>query len=188
MTRLPEITDRQDLPPDKQHIFDAIIESRGRIHLPFSLLLHSPHVAGYLEPLTKYVRYESSLTPALRELATITTSRELDCDYMWPTHSKYARDLGVPETTINLVGNRGPLDSLADDEALVIRYGRELLHDHRVSDTTFHAARARFGDRGVTDLTAHFGAYAFTACVLNAFEKAPSPNEARLPLRSECDG
>ena len=68
------------------------------------MLLHSPDIAGFAEPLARYIRYESTLAPALRELATITTSRELDCDYMWFAHARYAREQGVAEETIEVVG------------------------------------------------------------------------------------
>ena len=149
--------------------------------MPYGLFFYSPDVAGLSEPLGKYVRYESTLPPALRELATITTSRELNCDYMWFTHTRSAQEVGVSEETIGVVGNRGPLDSLNPDEALVVQYGRELLHDHCVSDVTWQAAKARFGNQGVTDLTAHFGWYSFTACALNSFQMDPPPGEARLP-------
>ena len=62
---------------------------------------------------------------------------------------------------------------MTDDERLVIRYGRELLRDKRVSEGTFSAARDRFGVQGVTELTATLGYYAMLACALNAFGVAP---------------
>ena len=67
------------------------------------------------------------------------------------------------------------------EEALVIGYCRELLHDHRVSEATFEAARARYGDQGLVDLTALVGYYVMLACGLNAFEAEPAPNAPRLP-------
>ena len=181
MPRLPQITTREELPQDKGHIFDAMMESRGRIGLPYALLLHSPELAGLAEPLGKHVRYESTLSPGIRELATITTSRELECDYMWFTHTKQARAAGVSDDTIETVGNRGSLDSLDEDEALTIRFGRELLNDKRVSESTWNAARTRFGVQGVTDLTGHYGWYSFVALILNGFEMEPSEGEPGLP-------
>ncbi len=62
---------------------------------------------------------------------------------------------------------------MTDHERLVIRCGRELVHDKRVSDGTFGAARERFGVQGVTELTATRGYYATLACALNAFGVAP---------------
>ena len=177
MARLPQITGREEVPQDKAQFFDAIMESRGRMGLPYALLLHSPELAAVAEPMGKHVRYGSTLSPAIRELATITTSRELDCDYMWSAHTKQAREAGVSDETIETVGNRGILDLLSENDALTIRFGRELLHDKRVSGETWEAARSIFGTQGVTDLTAHFGWYAFVACVLNGFEMETPPHE-----------
>ena len=181
MARLPEITAKEGVSADKQHIFDAIAESRGRVGGPFAMLMHSPDVAERIAHLGTYIRFESTLPPATRELAIITTSREFDCDYEWSAHSRLAAEAGVPDETIEAVANRADSASLTDDEALVVRYGRELLGQRRVSGDTFDAARGRFGDRGVLELTATVGYYAMMACVLNAFQMQPPPGAPRLP-------
>ena len=79
------------------------------------------------------------------------------------------------------MANRTVLDGLTDDEALVIGYGREMLGGKRVSDDTFGKAEARFGVKGVTELTATIGYYAMLACALNTFEVEPAPGAERLP-------
>ena len=181
MARLPEITDKQDMPPDKRPIFDQIASSRGRIGFPFSLLLNSPEVAGRTAHLGSYIRFESVLSPVNRELAIITTSREFDCRFEWAFHAPLALEAGVRREAIDVVANHGDLDSLTADEAMIIGYGRELFRDHRVSDETFRIARARIGDKGITELTATFGYYAMLACTLNALEAEPPADRPRLP-------
>ena len=181
MARVPEITARDSVPSDKRHIFDEIAGSRGTVRGPFAVLLNSPEVAGRAAHLGTYIRFESILSPAERELAIITTSRAFDCQYEWSAHAILAREAGVREEAIEVVANRGALDSLTKDEALVVGYTREVLRDHRVTDETFAAARARFGDQGVTELTATVGYYSMLACALNAFEVTPAPDTPRLP-------
>lgn len=86
----------------------------------------------------------------------------------------------MPEATIAAVERGadpaagGPDAPFNMDEALVVRFGRDLLQRHRVDDATFAAARARFGERGVVELVATFGYYALLACVLNAAEVEPA--------------
>ena len=92
-----------------------------------------------------------------------------------------AREAGVREEAIQVVANRGALELLGEDEARIVKYGRELLRDHRVSDETFEAAKTRFGNQGVTELTATMGYYAMLAYGLNAFEVEPAPDASRLP-------
>ncbi len=181
MARIPQIRQRGEVSEDMARHFDSIASSRGRVSGPFSVLLNSPEVAGRAAHLGAYIRFESTLAPAVRELAIITTSREFDCDYEWSAHVVLAREEGVREEAIQAVAARGDLDGLSDDESLVIRYGREMFRDKRVSDATFDRAMDRFGAQGVTDLTATMGYYGMLACALNTFEVEPAPNAERLP-------
>ena len=181
MARIPQIATRDEMPPDQRHVFDGIMDSRGRIGGPFAVLLNSPEVAGRTAHLGTYIRFESTLSSHDKELATITASREFDCDYEWSAHEPLAREAGVRQEAIEVVANHGALESLTRDEALIVRYGRELLRERRVSDATFQAAKAKLGVRGVTELTATYGYYAMLAYALNAFEVEPPPGAPRLP-------
>ena len=179
--RVPQIQKRSDVPSEAAHHFDSIASSRGRVSGPFSVLLNSPEVAGRAAHLGAYLRFESTLEPDIKELAIITTSREFDCDYEWSAHVVLAREAGVRTAAIDAVANRGPLDELEADESLVIGYGREMFGNKRVSDATFTAAKEKFGNQGVTELTATMGYYGMLACALNTFEVEPAPDAERLP-------
>ena len=181
MPRVPRIQQRSDVPAEAAHHFDSIASSRGRVSGPFSVLLNSPEVAGRAAHLGAYIRFESTLDPDIKELAIITTSREFDCHYEWSAHVVLAREAGVRGEAIDAVANRGPLEGLEADESLVIRYGREMFQNKRVSDDTFAAAKERFGNQGVTELTATMGYYGMLACALNTFEVEPAPDTERLP-------
>ena len=182
MTRIPRITERDQVAERHKSIFDAIAESRGRVSGPFSVLLNSPEVAGRVAHLGSYIRFESTLEPQQRELAIITAAREFDCQYEWSAHAVLARNVGVRDAAIEAVANRAPVGSLSEEEATIISYGRQLFgDDHRVADSTFDAARQMFGDQGVTELTATYGYYGMLACALNAFQVEPAPGTPRLP-------
>ncbi|MDO8670753.1 MAG: carboxymuconolactone decarboxylase family protein [Dehalococcoidia bacterium] len=181
MARLPEITSKADLPADKRHIFDAIGESRGTVGFPFSLLLNSPEVAGRIAHLGTYLRFESTLPPIDREIAILIAARESDCEFEWAFHSRLALQTGVAQETIDVIAQRGDLDQLTETEAQLLAYGRELLRNHRVTNDTFEAARAKFGNQGVTELTAILGYYSMLACALNAFEAEAPLGRPRLP-------
>jgi 4-carboxymuconolactone decarboxylase len=131
--------------------------------------------------LGAYVRFESDLSGAIRELAILATARVFDCLYEWAFHQPLARDEGVDDEAIDVVATRGSIDGLDETETTVVDYGRQLFDDHRVTDATFAAARETFGVRGVTELTATIGYYAMLACVLNAFEVLP---DEETPLAS----
>ena len=50
---------------------------------------------------------------------------------------------------------------------------KELLENHKVSDTTFNAVKDKLGVQGVTDLTVTVGYYSMISCVLNGMEMLP---------------
>lgn len=181
MTRIPEITRRDQVADEHQALFDAIAESRGRVRGPFSVLLNSPEIAGRAAHLGSYIRFESTLSPQQRELAIITAAREFDCQYEWSAHAVMAKNEGVGEDAIDAVANRAPVGSLTEEEATIISYGRQLLGDHRVTDSTFDSARQIFGDQGLTELTATYGYYGMLACALIAFQVEPAAGTPRLP-------
>ena len=181
MPRLPQITDKASLSAEDHAIFDAITESRGAIVGPFPTLLHSPEVAARISHLGHYLRFDCALSPAEREVAILTAAREANCAFEWAAHVRLGRQAGVRDETIEAIANRAPVDGVNADDGLIIAFGRQLLHDHKVAPETFEAALKRFSGRGVVDLTALLGYYTMIACVLNGFEVAPAEGAARLP-------
>lgn len=177
MARLPGLNRRELLPPDAQPVYDEIMASRGRITPTFAVMLHSPQVAQRAAHLGTYMRFESSLDSPARELAALAAAHLCKCAYEWTAHQAPAREHGVSEAAIAALGSDGPLTGLAEAEALIIRFARGILIEHTVDPATFAAARLRFGDRGVVDLTATLGYYSMIACILNAtgVEAAPRP-------------
>lgn len=181
MSRIPEITSRDALPEESRPIFDAIAASRGHVQGPFAVLLHSPEATERIAHLGTYLRFETGLPTADLELAVLAGAREWDCEFEWSAHGSLARKAGVREEAIQVIAHRRPLDQLTADEALIVRYVQELLRNRRVSAETFAAARSRYGDKGITNLTAAIGYYGLLACVLDAFEVEPLPGTPRLP-------
>jgi len=170
MARIPEVAERSSLPAAQQPIFDAIAASRGRVGVPFSLLLHSPEAAGRIAHLGAYLRFESPLQAAERELAILTAARESDCNFEFAAHARLGREAGVREEAIEALRARAPLAAFTADEARIVDFGRQLLREHRVAPDTFAAVHERFGDAGLVDLVALLGYYTLLACALNAFE------------------
>lgn len=181
MARIRQITERHEVASEHGDIFDSIAASRGRVGGPFSVLLNSPEVAGRAAHLGAYLRFESILPDAHKELAIITAAREFDCEYEWGAHEVLARKAGVRDEAIDVVANKRDVTGLNEDEALIVSYGREILTDHRVSKATYDAAMAKYGEQGVTELTATFGYYCMLACALNAFEVEPRDDMPKLP-------
>ncbi len=179
-SRIPPVTDRSELPADAYKHYDSIAETRGSVTGLFSVLLNSPELAGRIGSLGAYLRYESELPDASRELAILTAARQFDCAYEWASHAPIAADVGVRKDAIDSLAENAPLSEFETDERTIIAYGRELFNTQSISDETYEAAHDRFGRSGIIELTATFGYYAMLACILNAFEVPPKEDGPQL--------
>ncbi len=55
MPRIAPITSKSELPAEHQAAADAVVKVFGQIRGPFSILLHSPGLAGKLIPLVPFL-------------------------------------------------------------------------------------------------------------------------------------
>lgn len=187
MTRLPNLTKRDEVPEELLDAYDRVAEARqGVVSGPYGVLLHSPELAHRTAVLGEYTRWNSVLTSRQTETAVLATARELDANVMWASHVRLGREAGVPVDTIEVIAAVGDLDTLEPVEAAIVQYVRELLGPtHRVADVTFEAARGHLGDQGVVDLTGLLGYYSIVGYTLNAFEVEPPEGSPALSEKPE---
>jgi 4-carboxymuconolactone decarboxylase len=182
MARIATIDKKEDLAPENQPIYDAIAQSRGVVGGPWLALLHSPELAGRTAHLGSYVRFESSLDHNLVEFTALVTARELECKHEWAAHVAHGQKAGIPIATIRAVYEKKGTEHFSSEDAQIVSFVREMLHSHRVAETTYQAVYARLGERGMVELTATIGYYAMLACTLNTFDvaTATAPEEFKI--------
>jgi 4-carboxymuconolactone decarboxylase len=132
--------------------------------------MNSPELAGRAAHLGAYIRFESTLTGPIRELAILTTVREFECIYPWTGHVRIAREEGVADETIEVIADNKSVESLDPLEQLVIQFARQLLRDTRIDDSIFDATKDHLGTQGVVELAGTIGYYSTMSCVLNAVD------------------
>jgi len=165
-----EILERDAMTPAQLELYDRIAGKRGAVRGPFNLWLYSPELCDKVEALGRFVRFDSSVPPQLRDLAILVTARHWDSSYMWHSYSRRAAEGGVAEEVIAAIAERRePPFKLSEDRA-VYTYVTELLGRHKVADGTFQKAVAAIGKPGLVELTALIGNYSMVAMALNAFE------------------
>jgi 4-carboxymuconolactone decarboxylase len=169
MARLSPITSKDQIAAKDHAIFDSIVASRGGVHGPFSMFMHSPEIAGRVAHLGAYVRFEGSLDMRVRVLAAMTVGREYEVLYIWGAQTGGARKLGVPETTIAAIRDNHSR-GVPPEDAQIIDFTRALLRKHRIDDATANAMRQRFGDDEFVQLTGAIGYYALLSMTMNACE------------------
>lgn len=173
MVRVTEIKQRTALPEDQRSAFDDIVASRGSIRGPFGVLLHSPELARRAAALGGYLRYESSLSPRIRETAVMATAGLNDCSYEWAAHEPIAREAGVPATVIDALRERRPAD-LDPEDRDIYELAVGIVQAHRVPAELFDRLQGRLGLTGLVEVVAAIGYWTFVAATLNTFEVLPA--------------
>ena len=170
MTRLPELP-YDSLDEAQRKVHDEITSGpRGSVRGPFSMLLHSPHLADRVQRLGEFVHYQCAVPQKLRELVVLTIARHWASDYEWAAHEPAARRAGLTDDVVEALrrGERPAFDDPA--EAETYEFCTELLRTGRVSDETFSAVNQRLGNAPTVDLVGLIGHYSLVAMTINVFE------------------
>jgi 4-carboxymuconolactone decarboxylase len=182
------------LTPEQRTLVDAIrsgprsqlktsaASAPGPIGGPFNVVLRSPGMGMIIQKLGEEIRFRSSLTGKLNELAILITARHHTSPYEWYAHHKLALAGGLnPAITKAIAEGRRP-EGMDADETLVYDFSTELHANHRVCDETFDAVKRRFGEQGVVDLIAVNGFYSLVSYLLNV-DGTPLPAGEPTPLQ-----
>src|SRR4030095_3863180 len=98
-------------------------------------------------------------------------------------HVGLARQAGTREEALHAVDTHGPLHGLTADEALIIRFGRELLESPQVSEDTLKPRRARYGGQALRELTAVMSVYTTNAAILRVMDHQAAADARHLTPR-----
>lgn len=180
--RFPAIPPER-MSPEQRAVADAIAGGpRGGLRGPFNALLRSPVLADRFQRVGEYLRFNSSIPPALNEFAILITAREWSAQYEWYAHHRLAMQAGLSPAIAQAVAEGRRPEGMSEDEALVYDFCTELHRTRTVSDATFERAKARFGEQGVIDLIGVSGYYVAVAMVLNVAQ-VPLPEGVAPPLK-----
>ena len=103
MTRYREISSAEMTSAQKEVHDEIVAGRRGRFGGPFQILIRAPEVCRHLQRLGEYLRWGSSLPPALSELAICLTARHLRVNLEWHAHAPLAIEAGVPTAAIEAI-------------------------------------------------------------------------------------
>ena len=169
MAKVP-LRSREELPPNKQHIYDSIAGTRGSVLNVFTALLNSPDAAEAAGNLGAYLRYRSPLDPGSREIAILTVARELDVAYEWAHHEPVGREVGVRDEVIESIrSGRAPM-GLPAKEGVFAQAAKELVRNRKLTDRTYQAVEHLIGPAQTIDLIVLVGYYSLLAGVINTLD------------------
>ena len=159
-----------------------IADEDGRLRGPFNAMLYVPALGHLLQEIGTVLRYQSTLTPRMREIAILIVAAHENSGYEWAVHAHQARLLGFSEDDL-LVVAQAKAGTLADPaEQSVIDAVREILDTGELSDAAFTQIRAALGDPALVELAVLVSHYRLLALVLRLF--GPNDTEQVPPGRA----
>jgi len=179
--RLPYLQ-RKDMDERAQKIFDTLPgrSAEGVLRGPLAFAAYNPAVAKALFDLHNAAVEQGTLTPHARELAILVACRETNYSMEWNGHEAAALKAGVDPKVIDVIRNNRALTGLADEDATIIRFGRQMLRDKVMDSDTFAKAASVFGRRGATDLVAVMSTYAVSGFYAIAVDEHLPPGRVDL--------
>lgn len=179
--RFPELAEAA-MSPAQRRVADAILSGpRRRLIGPFNAWLRSPELADRLQKVGEYIRFNSSMPTRLNELAILVTARVWGAQFEWWAHAKFALDAGLDAAIVDAIAAGRRPEAMQADERIVYDFCTELRRDRQVSDATYEAMRAAFGEQGIVDVIAASGYYDLVSMTLNVAEIAVPGGETPLP-------
>src|SRR5438105_13122906 len=152
--RLPYLQ-RKDMDEKVLPVFNTLpgLGKDGVLKGPLAFAAYNQGVAKALFDLHN-AAVAGALTPHVRELAIMVACRETNYNLEWNGHEATALRNGVDAKTLDVIRKRGSLTGLAEKDALVIKFGLQMLTDKKMDSATFAKAVELFGKNGATDLVA----------------------------------
>jgi 4-carboxymuconolactone decarboxylase len=180
LSRLPPVQ-RADLDQEGRRVWD-IITSDGRAMPrtgPAPVSMYSPGAAEHIHGLNQYLR-KTVVGSRFFELSALIAAREFDQQYEWSGHEPAALRAGLEQSVIDVVKFNRDVKGLSEKDATVIRLGRALLRDHKVSPDLWAKTVELFGRQGAIEITAIMGDYVMAGLMLTAVDQQLPPD--RKPL------
>lgn len=182
--RLPYVQ-RKDTDESAKRLFDIFVRGGNsptdELGGPLAFAAYNVPVANALLDLHDGAVGKGTLDAHVRELAILVACRATNYDFEWNAHEPAALRAGVPQQVIDVVRSNGALAGVPEADAAVIRFGRELFDDRKMSSATFAKAKQLFGDKGAMDLVAVMSTYAVSGFYALAVDEHLPAGQPTLP-------
>ena len=180
--RFKPLTWDEMTPAQKKMLEDLVAGPRSGANGPFNVLLRSPQMGNIAQQFGASTRFNPSMPRKLNEMAIIITARYWTSQYEWAAHKRAALDAGLNPAIVDAIQNGRRPTGMAKDEEAVYTFCSELLKTKQVSDSTFAAAKAAVGEKGVVDLIGVMGWYHTVSMLLNV-DRYPLPEGQQPELK-----
>ena len=190
---MPRLTPVQPeaMSDEQRALYEAILGGKrgpgmrgedGALKGPFNAMLLNPHVGDRVQRLGEALRFDTSLSRNVIEVATLVVGSHWRAQFEWWAHERLAKQAGVSEAVIAAIKRGERPEFSNDDEAAAYEAASEMYRTQRLTDATYANAVQRFGEAGVFELIALVGYYSLVSLLLNGFE-VPLPAGEAPPFK-----
>ena len=179
LSRLPPVQ-RDALDAEGKRIWDVLAGGRTLPRTgPAAVTMYSPKAAEPIHALNQYLRTTKAGSRYF-ELSALIAAREFDQAYEWSSHEPAGLRAGLEQSVIDVVKFNRELTGVPEKDATVIRLGRALFRDHKVSSELWARMVELFGREGAVEVTIIMADYAMAGFILTAVDQQLPPD--RKPL------
>lgn len=174
-----------ELDQDQRKVYDAIAGGRraqgsqqfrlvgddGSLEGPFNAFLLQPRLGLALQDVGAAIRYETSLSDRMREIAILVVSQHWNSDFERYAHEAIGRHIGLTDDELTAIRELD-YDGLDADDRLIARTASRLAVDGDLDDREYAETLAVLGEPGLFELSTLVGYYAALALQLRLFRVA----------------
>ncbi|MFT4210501.1 MAG: carboxymuconolactone decarboxylase family protein [Microbacterium sp.] len=153
-----------------------LVDGEGCLNGPFNAMLVAPRVGEPLQALGAAVRYATSLSGRIREIAILAVATATGSGFERYAHEPIGRAAGLTDGELRALRELGAF--MPDDpaEALALEVVVALLGGRDVDDETYARARGLLGEVALVELSVLVGYYQALATTMRLFRiGAPRP-------------
>lgn len=176
----------EELDPARREVYDAITTGRrsagrqvfplvdelGRLEGPFNAFLLQPRIGLALQDLGSAIRYETSLSGRIREIAILLVAAHEDSPFEWFAHAAVGRHAGLAEEELEAIRAGGFRGRDEVEHAAAELVGR-LLTAGDLSNVEYSTAVEALGEAALFEILSLVGYYRLLALQLRVFRVSP---------------
>jgi 4-carboxymuconolactone decarboxylase len=151
-------------------VAEVVAGKRGKVPAPMIAWLRNPELARRAQHMGGLLRFDTSLSPRLSELAILVCGRHWTSHHEWTAHKRIALEAGLDPQIIAAIAARQVPSFDDPQQAAVHAVSHGLLAKGRIDDALYAQGLAALGEVGMVELVALLGYYSMVALTLNAFD------------------
>ena len=159
--------------PEQQEGYRAMIESRGRLPGPNKIFVHNPKLAKVIGPFGAHFRTGYSLSEREREIAVCIINSKWHSAYPTSAHERAAKAAGLPSDKVEAILSGLPASFTDKREQVVYEIAMCLTNSRWVAKGLYDRAVEALGHVGITDVITLMGFYTSVSMTL-AFYDVPA--------------